>query len=623
MLTFNPTGLLDISTDPSDLPEVGDGKNTSSDALTRCKNLHQDRSGLAITRPGSLKINSTAIDTDIRHIREQSGNRYAFTGDQIYENETSITSGLTDADWSSILYNAFNDTTEQVYALNGTDRKRIESGVVHNWGLTAPTDTPVATDADGGSLTGAYSIKYTLAGKSGSTVIRESNPSSASNSVTLATEALQVTFDRPNEQQVTHVRVYRTAAGGTTYTLDQDYAVPYIANEDFVYTYSFESADAYISGTGNTYTTTSGTYEITHSWESDITTDTNIYFANEMWSFEPVLYIGYSADGNLSGTIPSTNSRPPAGTYVAGPAYDGTCFIVKDNLLYYCPAKQPEYWPSTYFIEVSPVQFPGKMVVFQNGQPYYLTVNEIYYIQGTGVGTFFPLPMKAKTGTQSVQGAVSVRGFGIFHVGPDGIYLFSGTDDKFTQPNLDPIFKGEAVNGIPAVTSLSTSWLFHRGSKLYFGYTSSGNSYPTNVLVFNLDRKRVSYYNYNDLAIRTITEDETNDRILIGDNTGFIRRIENVSDTDDDGTAISWEAQSKDFTLSTRYIFPRWTKYDVEVTSGTAQGDILLDGSSVQTHTITGSRTTTRRQIATSNGRRLANKLSGSGVVKIYLTETE
>ena len=57
-IQFNPSGLLDIGTDPADLPAQTQGKMTVSGAMTRCTNLNLDRTGIASTRKGSVKINS-------------------------------------------------------------------------------------------------------------------------------------------------------------------------------------------------------------------------------------------------------------------------------------------------------------------------------------------------------------------------------------------------------------------------------------------------------------------------------------------------------------------------------------------------------------------------------------
>ena len=114
-------------------------------------------------------------------------------------------------------------------------------------------------------------------------------------------------------------------------------------------------------------------------------------------------------DGFLGTEIAIDHDRPPLGSFVFGPAYDGKCFILKDNLLHYCKPKQPEYWPALFFIEVSPQQFPLKTGLFYNQQPYVFASNEIYYVAGTGNNTFLASRTQARTGAQSVLGAVAVR----------------------------------------------------------------------------------------------------------------------------------------------------------------------------------------------------------------------
>jgi len=333
-------------------------------------------------------------------------------------------------------------------------------------------------------------------------------------------------------------------------------------------------------------------------------------------------------DGSLGGEVLLTLDRPPLGSFVFGPSYNGTCFALKDNRLYYCKPKQPEFWPALFYVEVGPVQFPLKTGVFYNQQPYVFSRNEIYYIAGTGDGTFLPSKTQARTGAQSIKGAVSVDGKGIYHTGPDGIYLFSnGIDQKITEATLEPVFRGETKEGIPGVSSMSTSWLVAFQNNLYFGYQSSGESYPSNVLVLNLETNKLAYYLYNDgsnIEITTASVDETNNRLLVGDNSGFVRVIESKAHNDDSGTAISWEVQSKDFTLQTRKHFPRYTKYDVDASGATSvTGALILDGSVHHSHTITGSRTTKRRLIGTGNGDKAAIRITGTGPATVYAAETE
>jgi hypothetical protein len=236
--------------------------------------------------------------------------------------------------------------------------------------------------------------------------------------------------------------------------------------------------------------------------------------------------------------------------------------------------------------------------------------------------------MKAKTGAQSMRGAVAVSGKGIFHTGPDGIYLFGlGADIKITEDDLEPLFRGEDTQGMPGVVDMATSFLFAFSNRLYFGYRSSGYSYPTNLLVMNLDTNRIAYYSYNDGApveIRAIAADNTNDRILIGDNSGIVRVIESTSYTDDSGAEIPFELQSKDFELQTRKHFPRWSKFDIDASQAdSCSGIMLLDGEIHQAHTLNENRNTRRRLIDTGNGNRIAHRISGSGPISIFAVESE
>ena len=93
-IIFKPPGTLDINTDPSSLPEQSDGKTIMSGAMTRCKNLRLNQSGVLVTRDGSQKMSDNQIDGIIDFIIEQSGDRYTFAGDQIYKNEVLISGGI-------------------------------------------------------------------------------------------------------------------------------------------------------------------------------------------------------------------------------------------------------------------------------------------------------------------------------------------------------------------------------------------------------------------------------------------------------------------------------------------------------------------------------------------------
>jgi hypothetical protein len=87
-IIFKPIGILDIATDPSNLPDEG---------MKRCKNLRLDEMGVLKIRDGSYKLNSTALVGTMDFIIEQGGNRYVFGEEYIYKNESLISTAQCSA----------------------------------------------------------------------------------------------------------------------------------------------------------------------------------------------------------------------------------------------------------------------------------------------------------------------------------------------------------------------------------------------------------------------------------------------------------------------------------------------------------------------------------------------
>lgn len=551
-MIFKPTGTLNVTSDPA---IIGDGD------MQRCKNLRLDKNGIALTRDGKTALNSTAI-TMPEKIVEQSGNRYAL-GANIYKNESSIASGLGgSAPWDAILYNPYNSTTESIYASNTTYQKRIENTTVYKWGIAAPTVAPTIAVGAGAGLTGDYNAKYSYCRKEGSVVVSESNLSdAAAAAVTLANQSLSVSWTASGDSQVTHVRVYRTLAGGSIYYHDQDVAI----------------------GTTTVDTTT--------------------------------------ADASLGTLAHSDHDEPPAGNILLGPNFNGICFMLKDNRVYHCLSKQPDYWPASYYVEAGSRQRPLKSGCFYNNQLYVASETNLYQIAGSGSQTFFPIPQTgAEGGALSRYGMLTVAKYGIFHVLSDGIYLFNASGDtKITHSQLDTIFRGGDAGPMPAVDDLSNCWLRSFQNKLYFGYAADDNIYPRHVIVYGLSDKKMSYYDWG-IEIPITGIDATNKRLMGSDTAGYIWHLENGAMD----TGCAWDIQSREYTLSTRAHFPRWVKYDVNASeASSATGELWLDGSIHQSHTLSEDRSTRRRLVETGNGASCSIRISGSGPVSIYAVESE
>lgn len=536
--------------------------------------------------------------------------------------------------WSAVLAQAYNSTKEQIFATNGTYAKRIEGGNVFDWGIAEPSERPTlaaVTAADSG-ITGTYNVKYTYCRKERNTVVCESNGSDAAHSsVSPSGEDIRVTFTEPEDDQVNCIRIYRTLTTGEIYYHDKDYNW---GTGDYAATHQWEIDDEYISGKPYLWTTidTTNNTENCFTWE-EYCDEAEINDYQRRVTCYADNYLSYvdtdTADASLGTLLHTDHDAPPKGAYVVGPTFDGILFMAYEGDLYYCKSKQPEYWPSSYYSRVSNPAQPGKCIVFWNDNPYLLTQAHIYKIFRVSDTSFVPRRVPAKTGTESQNGAVSVEGFGIFHVGHDGIYLCIPTTDnsigkdKRVSSPLDPIFRGETVRGVPAVGDLSKSWLTVFKGKLYFGYPGTTDSYPKNIIVADLENNRIGYFSYG-IEFPHAAPDLTNGYLMAGDSSGYLWHLEDNTVDDDGGTDIAWEVESKEFTLSTRAHFPRWVKYDIDASDADdVTGELLLDGVSHQSHTITGDRLTKRRLVDTGNGERCSMKVSGTGPIEIYAIESE
>jgi hypothetical protein len=538
--------------------------------------------------------------------------------------------------WSAVLASPYNSDTTSVFAIGTGLRKRIEGEYSYEWGLDAPDNVPTIAAGSLTGLTGSYNAKYSYARKERAAVVCESNLSDAATSAaTLSNQSLRITVTAPDDGQVNNFRFYRTTAGGTVYYYSGELNY---CNRQYAVTQDWEETDQYISGVAYRFTTEDERHstENCYTWEllySSYTITDNVNRITGIADNE--LFIDdNTADASLGTAAHSDHNRPPEnGAYIFGPTANGTIFLLKDSKTYYCKPQQPEYWPSTYYVEVSSQQYPLVCGTFYDTRPYLFDRRNIYYLAGLqfvdlpGLTSFRPLPQESKAGAFSAAGVKSVLGLGIFHIGYDGVYRFAptgdnGIDEKVTE-QIDPIFKGTTLGGIPAVGDLTYAWLEWYQDKLYFGYPSGSDTYPKNVIVFDFFKKKIKYYVYpNDMA--AICNDKYYNRLLVCPSTGNLNKIEDVDATDDIGTVIDWEVESKEFVLQTRLHYPRWNKYDVDASSATsAYGYTYLEDALVQTHSITENRNTRRRLIDLSNGNRFSIRLSGTGPIEIYAVESE
>ena len=145
---WNPGGLLDVASDPTDLPEQAAGRGVESGAMTRCKNLSLDRAGMARTRWGRKVLSTTALTVPVTKLLYQGSDRYAFSSKTVYRNETSLGATYETGAWDAFLYASFNSSDYSVFTTNGSDRLRVDTDTIRLWGIEEPEDAYEDTRAD-------------------------------------------------------------------------------------------------------------------------------------------------------------------------------------------------------------------------------------------------------------------------------------------------------------------------------------------------------------------------------------------------------------------------------------------------------------------------------------------
>lgn len=110
----------------------------------------------------------------------------------------------------------FAVAANHVFFCNGTDMKKYDGTTVTNWGITAPA-AAVSTAFSATGLSPTVGYKYVIAWEN-QTTGHISSPSLVMTSyVVPVNQKVVISGNTTTDAQVTHVRMYRTADGGSTY----------------------------------------------------------------------------------------------------------------------------------------------------------------------------------------------------------------------------------------------------------------------------------------------------------------------------------------------------------------------------------------------------------------------
>lgn len=498
--------------------------------------LHR-RPGTVLLRLGRTNQFNTSLGATIRRLARHNSVRFQVAGTVLYRNQTSILTGLSSNLLTTLQpFRHLNDTSEWIFVADDSLMRKVDSsGTVRNWGIAAPSAAPTIAVGAAGSLTGTYGARYSYARVVGSLVATESSLSPAPTGVSLTSQTLNVTVVASSDAQVTNIRLYRTAAGGSSYLFDQQ-----VANSGA--TLNSSQADSALGAAG----------------ETDNGVPNNMSWVTEF-------------QGHLFMTRDATN-----------PHY-----------LWYSKRFREEV-PSSNFLEIGhpsdPLQgaFPlaGFLGVFSR-----LTK---YRVVGNSTSGFTWLEALSSRGTPAVFAAV-VTSRGVLFPARDGIFLtnFLQEDTELSQA-IEPLFWGQTVHDYAPIDwdrAAAQMAMAEYKDRYYFSYPHT-DQLGNLVTVYSKDTQKWYFFDYGT-DFRALYVEEDLDDLIGGGSSGIVQILEDAGQSDDNGTNISLTFQpatraGRDTTV--RKLF-QYLIVDANAQTGTITVEVYIDDIERWEFSITGNRT--------------------------------
>ena len=518
--------------------------------------------GTIVLRLGrSKQFTSPLNDLVVRRLGKVNAIRYQVAGQSVYRDQAKIIDGLLSDNLITTIvpYRPFNDDTTWAFICDNDLMKKDDGTNCYKWGIEAPTAAPTL-GSSGSGLTGTFQFVYTYARIVAGAVAHESNPSPSA-SITITDDQIDVSaLVASTDEQVTHIRLYRTVAGGSSYLFDQN-----IAN--------------------GTTTATSSQIDIA-----------------------------------LGVEVEDDNDVPPNCAW--GAVYNETVFLCRNednpHFLYHTKRLRPE--SQTEYIEIGNADDPLQCCIPTSGALGVLSRLTKYRVTGNATSGYVPIEHQSRRGTPSPAAAIETE-YGVVFVARDGIFStnFFNTDIALAQEIL-PLFFGETVNGMDPInwTYASKFCASAYKNRYYLSYASGSNTNPDRVMVYSNDTKKFYFY---DHPLNSFFVEEDIDMLVGGSTDGFVYTLEDGSD--DAGSNIALDVETKDYfgqETAARKLF-LFYRVDAYIPSGTLSAKVYVDGALKTTGSITGDRTVNILRMpekCIGFRWRLNFTYSGTGRVKIY-----
>lgn len=450
--------------------------------------------------PGTIRIRRgkdalfpTALSAlPIRVMAKVANTRYQIADQTLYRNQTAIWTLLSSINENAIqAARPLNDTTTWAFIADAYGMIKDDGTSLVTWGVAAPTTAATANIGLTG-LTGSYMVQYTYCRKVGATLVTESNPSPSSTPLDLTNQGISLLIPVSDDPQVTHIRIYRTAAGGSIFLYDQE-----ITNV------------AFLAGQAMAFST--------------------------------------RADSALGAAVSTDNDPPTACAFVSAPFFDRhwLCGNVSyPQYLWYSKRFQPEVIPAANYLLLGTPDDPLQCFMPFGGVGIAFSSQRKYRVVGSGTSTFTPYETPGKRGTLSPRTAI-IGEDGVYFVARDGIFRttgFSG-DEQLAGPIL-PLFQGDGRNGYLPVNfgkPEHMSIAIWKG-RLYFSYADTEHETANMVAVNRLGTNQWQFYG---LSLESLYTELDTDYLLGGGYDGKAYILE--TGTNDAEADIALDVITKDY----------------------------------------------------------------------------
>jgi hypothetical protein len=423
--------------------------------------------GVIRVRQGRQLLSATNLGAPVNGLWRHNGRRYQAAGVTLFRNFVSILTDLIGTVSPTVFpYQPLNDTITWSFIADQNTMRKDDGTTVYLWGLTAPVAAPVIAIGAAGSLSGDYSAVYTYARVVDGAVAHEGNPTPSPAPITLTADVLSVPVIASTDAQVTHIRIYRTVAGGSRYFFDQQVA--------------------------NTTATIASS----------------------------------QADDALGTEVETDNDPPPKAACAV--EFQGHIFLCNDpahpDYLWYSKRFQPESFPPDQFLKIGDPSDPLLSMISLTGVIGIFTYITKYRLFGNSVSGFTALEALNSRGVASANATLSTAS-GVAFVAKDGIWLTNFVEaDKELSGGIQGLFYGQTLNGYQPVdvnTVAHPLSLVEYKRRLYLGYRDTRGQFA--LAVYSQDSQH--WYHYNHDA-RVFHYEEDLDQLTVGSTSGFVSILE-------------------------------------------------------------------------------------------------